>query len=188
MKKSTSDLIFTLILIIVFISFELITDPEFNLYETTLSFLPIVLVSFISLNTEIAIKWLSPILFIVFFLSFGFGDDMVDWTSYLLTGIISFVFTIIYSLITKSYRNKKKDDPLQGSILQWLLTKYPNLSLKWLFLIDTLITTVIIASIFMFINFNFSYLIILISFVICAYFSASSIYYYVFLPKQKKES
>ena len=188
MKKSTSDLIFTLILIIALISLDLIIHPEFNLYEATLSFLPIVLVTFISFNTDIAIKWLRPILFIFFFLSFGFGDDMVDWTSYLLTSIICFVLTIIYSLIAKSYRNKKKDDPLQGSILKWLLTKYPNLSLKWLFLIDTLINTVIISSIFMFVNFSFSYLIFLISIVICAYFSASRIYYYVFLPKTKKES
>ena len=147
MKKETADSIFLVILFGSLLIVQGFLANSFNLTDILGNLIPVLVIVFINFNQNLSKFLTFSIVFLAFFFLFNLDTEaMVDWSSYLLTGILAGVMASMYLLLKIVIDNKRTvTDPLKGTILNWLRKKFPTISNGPLFLIDTLISTLIIS-------------------------------------------
>lgn len=186
MKKKFYDSLFFSTFLLMVILFQLFTTPDFNILENLPVILPILLVSFFEYKSKLPNWSIFLILFLTWFVSMSFSDpdSMVDWTSYLLTGIFSIFFAGLFTLIISYGRkNKAQDDRL----FKWLRKKLPNASNLILFLSETVLLMLILISVTFLFTQEFNWLIILLWFIFSIYLSGSDLYFYKIKKSKKRK-
>ena len=187
MKKEYCDGLFFSILLLIVILFQFFTNPEFNILGDLQIFLPILFVSFFEYKSNFPNWSIFLILFLTWFVSMGFSDpaSMVDWTSYLLTGIFSLFFSGLFTLII-AYGRKNK--PQNDRLFNWIRTKLPNTSNLILFLSEAVLLMIILVSVTFLFTQEFNWLIILLWFIFSTYSSGFDLYFYkIKKSKQKRK-
>ncbi len=180
-KQNIDSIVFiTTILLIGFLSSNM-SGTDF--FKTSIHLLLIIL---IGLNNKWPIIVNFIVIFMITFVAFSFDPGTVDWTSYLLYAILSTGLSLLFCVGIYLQRQNTNRDPLKGTMLKWLLKKWPDLSGVALFVIDSIIS-LLLAGVFFFIVFQqvTIYMILVIIFAVC-YFSASNIYFYIVKPRKER--
>lgn len=156
---------------------------QFDFFKTLI---PALLIILIGLNNKWPILANFFIFFIINFIAFSFDPGTVDWTSYLLYAILSGLLALLFCTGLYLQRKNINRDPLRGTLLNWLLNKWPNLSGISLFVIDSAISFILICVVFYIVYQQFTISILLITAIVVIYFSATNVYYYVVKPRKEK--
>ncbi|HCM90314.1 MULTISPECIES: hypothetical protein [Vagococcus] len=185
MKKEVCDGLFFSILLLILVLFQFLTNPEFNLFENLSALLPFLLINSIGYKTKLPNWSLFLILFLTWFIWMSFSDpaSMVDWTSYLLTGIFSLFFSGLFTLIIAHGRKNKVEE---DRIFKWVRKKLPNASNLILFLSETVLLMISLISITFLFTQEFNWLIITFWLIFSIYTSGSDLYFHK-IKKAKKE-
>ena len=181
-KKENIDSIIV-VMAILFMSFFSGNMNQFDFFKTLIHVLLIIL---IGLNNTWPIIANFFIFFTINFIAFSFDPGTVDWTSYLLYAILSGLLALLFCIGLYLQRQNTYRDPLRGTILKWLIKKWPDLSGLSLFVIDSVISFILICVIFYIVYQQFIISVFLVTAIVVIYFSATNVYYYVVKPRKEK--
>lgn len=187
MKKEWLDGLFILMLFFIVTLIKSLLTHSFDLLEIATNFIPALIIALLIFYKNLSKIVTFIIIFFTFFILLSINpEEMVDWTSYLITGVSAFLISLMYLVLKIVIDNKlPSTNPLQGTTLNWLSKKFPTKSLTFLFILNTLISTVILTFFLALITQNFTLSIFLLCLTISSYFSASNIYFYLYLPKKE---
>ncbi|MCM2139095.1 hypothetical protein [Vagococcus fluvialis] len=181
-KKENIDSIIV-VMAILFMSFFSGNMNQFDFFKTLIHVLLIIL---IGLNNTWPIIANFFIFFTINFIAFSFDLGTVDWTSYLLYTILSGLLALLFCTGLYLQRQNVYRDPLRGTILKWLIKKWPDLSGITLFLLDSIVSFLLVCAIFFIIFQHFTISMLLIIAFLALYFSATNVYFYIVKPRMER--
>lgn len=125
--------------------------------------------------------------FFISFISFFIVIDMRPWfiefTSHYITATMALIFSISLTLL---FKHQTKEDPLDGTFLNFFQQKFPQFNFFTLFIIDTLISGSILSLMFSVSIQKITLFHLVTAFIVSGYYSATAVYFYLYLPKNKK--
>ena len=175
----------SIVLVVAFILMGFLSGSmnQFDFFKTFIHMLLIVLIGF---NNKWPIIANFFIFFTINFIAFSFDPGTVGWTSYLLYAILSGLLALLFCTGLYLQRQNVYRDPLRGTILKWLIKKWPDLSGITLFLLDSIVSFLLVCAIFFIIFQHFTISILLIIAFLVLYFSATNVYFYIVKPRMER--
>ncbi len=186
MKKERIDLTVFISLIGLLLIYLASSSEGFNFINALLSALPLLTIAFLKICNISSTKIIFSLLLLSFTALFYKPDTMVDWTSYVLIGVLILVFTLVSTYALKRSNGNEQAVLLKGTFIDWLKKRNSRfLNLQLILLNFTLIFLFFgIISYFIFSTFNLFFL--FITLLVAVYSSFSDIYYLVVLPNKKR--
>ena len=182
MTKQKLDIIFiSLLLLLLAVIRPILFD--LTLSNTLYGFIPPILMalSWLLFPTKFILN------FIVSFFSFFIVIDMRPWfiqfTSHYITASMALIFSLSLTLLLK---HQTKEDPLDGTFLRFFQKKFPQLNLFLLFIIDTLVSGSILSLMFIVSIQKITFFHLIAAFFNSGYYSGTAVYFYLYLPENKK--
>lgn len=184
MNKEKFDLLFIVFLLSILAIARPFFYPDLSIFNVLYSFVPIVLLAYFWLFHSERFLLNFVITFISFFIIIDIRPWFIEWHSHWITAIVAAIIAVAFTLL---FRQSKREDPLDDTFLKWLQKKLPNANLFSLFLLDTLINSTMLSIAFWIIVQKVRIWYNVAAFIICAYYSATTVYFYLYLPSKTRK-
>lgn len=173
MEKKSVDLML-LVLLVWSLTLYYVLTGSLELRESLISPMLITLICGFAIFDKLKLRFVFLITYLLLFVLFCLDPGMVDWTSYLLVGIISLPLAILATYALKGLRSDKKTTVTMVNALH---RKFPNVSLLGIYSMNLLLLTSVMVGSYKIITGSLKVVSIAILFVFIALFSYSDIYF-----------
>lgn len=184
MKKENFDLFSLVFLLSILAIARPFFFPELSVFNILYSFVPIVLLTYFWLFHPERYLLNGFVTFISFFIIIDIRPWFIEWHNHWITFILA---AISAASSVYLFQQSKQKNPLDGTFLNWLQKKMPTANFFSLFLLDTLIHSFMLSIVFGLITKKIRIWYNVAAFIICAYHSATYVYFYLYLPSKKRK-
>lgn len=184
MTKEKFDLFFIVSLLSILAIARPFFYPDLSIFNILYSFVPIILLAYFWLFHSERCLLNFVVTFISFFIIIDIRPWFIEWHNHWVTATLALITASSFTFL---FKQSQKHDPLDGTFLNWLKIKIPSANNILLFLLDTILTSTILSIIFSIVVQKIRFWFVIAALIICAYHSATAVYFYLYLPNKRRK-
>lgn len=182
-KKLVNSIL--LILLVWMLTFYYVSTGSLELRESIVNPMIITLICGFVVFDKLKLPVVFLIIYLFLFVLFCLDPGMVDWTSYLLVGILSLPLSILATYAVKGIRSDKQTT---STLVNSLHRKFPNMPLWGIYGINILILSLVVIGALKLITGTLKIVPLVILFIFIVLFSCSDIYFIQYSKQKTKQS